>query len=70
MEEAHKMIKIVEYKECTCDMCGAKESIPLEYDMPKDWGWFRIFQNRKISDYHTCADCGERVSSAIENMKG
>lgn len=64
------MIKKVEYKECTCDMCGAKEIIPMQSDRPAGWGWFRVCNDRKISDYHTCADCGERVLSAIENMKG
>ena len=64
------MIKTVEYKECTCDMCGSKEHILMNRDMPEGWGWFRICLNRNISDYHTCADCGERVLSALENMKG
>ena len=64
------MIKTVEYKECTCDLCGAKETIPTNKDMPDGWGWFRICLDRRITDYHACADCGERVASAIENMKG
>ena len=64
------MIKTIEYKECTCDICGAKEIIPKELDAPKDWGWARICSNRTIDHYHTCADCAEMVQSALKNMIG
>lgn len=64
------MIRTVEYKECTCDMCGVKENISLEYDRPDGWGWFRVYHKRKMFDYHTCSDCGEKVKSAIESVCG
>lgn len=63
------MIEKVEYKECTCDICGKKESIGLSVDLPKNWGWFRVYTSRIITDYHTCETCGLRVKDALDRLK-
>ena len=64
------MIKTIEYKECTCDVCGANENINKVKDRPVGWGWCRVCVDGYIVDYHTCADCGKKVKSAIESVRG
>ena len=53
------------YKECTCDFCGAKEYIDQRRDRPDNWVIFRILGVKEYGR-DACASCAERVENAIK----
>lgn len=58
------MTKNVDYRECTCDLCGSKECISQSFILPKSWGEVRM----KTKNYDVCEQCFIKVKSAIEGL--
>ena len=59
------MTKNVNYKECTCDLCGSKEYISQSLILPKNWENIKI----KNKNYDLCEQCFIKVDMAIEDLK-
>lgn len=63
------MIETVQYKECTCDICGLKEKSSISVIAPK--GWWNISFRKEGITYHTpdvCENCYSKITDFIEKM--
>ena len=59
------MTRNVNYKECTCDLCGSKEYISQSLILPKSWEQVRL----RLKNYDLCEQCFIKVENAIEDLK-
>lgn len=59
------MIKNINHRECTCDLCGAKVYIEQRDPRPKGWESFDL----GMKHYDTCKQCFIKVDMAIEDLK-
>ena len=64
------MIETIQYKKCTCDICGSVTSIPLSKGAPDDWEAI-TFQKAGITIFRldVCKHCCDAVVGFIENLK-
>lgn len=59
------MIEVVNYKKCTCDICGKVVNITENRNRPNSWERFEIGMKK----YDVCLDCFIKVDMAIEDLK-
>lgn len=64
------MIETIQYKKCTCDICGAVISIPISQGSPGDWETI-TFRTAGITifDLDACKHCADAVADFIKNLQ-
>lgn len=63
-------IETVQYKECTCDVCGAKEVVPTSLIAPKNW-WKLHFSKEGLTyiSLDLCENCYTTISNSVDRMR-
>lgn len=63
------MISNVRYRECTCDICGAKQIISVSQVLPSDWYHIKC-ENMGLTDvaFDACADCSEVICTGFKAL--